>query len=309
MAVTLLLYSAIRIIPVGKGIIALAALMPMSVHQAISLSPDGMVVAVSVMMTAAVVKLCYDCNETLKAPALAGLYVLVFLISQLKIVYLPFGLLYLLIPEERFGGRKKKIIHVGLMAVIAAGSNLAWLSQCGRFLNVDGTNSAAQLAYILHNPLDYLSILVKTCLQRCGSWVETMIGSSLGAQNIPTLLIMVQLYMCLLFYHFVVHHRKQTKQEKRENALFGFVIFSIVFLTLTSEYIQWTPAYNDLVDGVQGRYFIPLLLPLFFTLHHPRVLMEGQKKNTLSFNTISLIVIAGVCAAAAVLFSCLVSVD
>ena len=49
--------------------------------------------------------------------------------------------------------------------------------------------------------------------------------------------------------------------------LIMYAIFLAGFaLMLTSLYIQWTPYMADTVQGVQGRYFIPLLLYLLIPL-------------------------------------------
>lgn len=304
--ITLLLFLAIQIIPVGKEIVALIALMPMNVQESVCLAPDGMVVAISILMVAVTVKQRYDYKDTLKLPQLLALYLLVFIVSQLKIVYLPFGLLYLLIPAERFGNQKKKILHVGSMGIIAVGANLIWLKSCSKFLTVRGTNANAQLTYILHNPLDYVSIMLRTYFENSGEWVNWMIGSSLGALNISPIFLLILLYMCVLFHKYVIHHRQYSQQESMENCLFGIVNFFIILLISTSLYMQWTAPYHNIIDGIQGRYFIALLLPLFFSLYNPRVMIEeGKEKNILSLNTISVIVIVGVCAGVSILFASL----
>jgi uncharacterized membrane protein len=40
----------------------------------------------------------------------------------------------------------------------------------------------------------------------------------------------------------------------------------ILGLTFSSLYVQWTPYMNDTIVGIQGRYFIPLLLPVALVL-------------------------------------------
>ena len=41
-----------------------------------------------------------------------------------------------------------------------------------------------------------------------------------------------------------------------------FIFTGTILLIFSALYAQWTPVGNDVVKGVQGRYFIPLLLPL-----------------------------------------------
>lgn len=302
--ITAILFLAIRILPVGKEVAALVALMPMNIQESVSLAPDGQVVAVSLLIVALIVRLRHGQEDRMSAPQLVLLYVLAFLISQLKIVYLPFGLLYFLIPWERFGSRKKKLLHILLMAALAVGAGLGWLYVCRRFLTTGGTDAGAQLSYIARNPIDYLYVLLRTVFEDGGGCAELMVGSLLGALSIPTVTLFVLLYLCVLFSRFSIQHRKQTREEIREDMVFGLVNVLLVLLIYTSLYLQWVSPFADKVIGVQGRYFIPLLLPLFFSLHNPSVLLEdGEKKNCLSLRTAAFLVMVNVCAGASIFFA------
>ena len=307
--ITLILFFAIKIIPAGKEIIALIALMPMNIHESVSLAPDGMVVAVSILMIAAVIRLRYADKRVMNAPALIGLYVMVFLISQLKIVYLPFGLLYILIPSSCFGSKTKKLVHLSLMAIVAAGSSLLWLSLCTKFLTTEGTAASVQLQYILCHPINYLLIILRTCFEYSGTWIETMIGSSLGALNITVVPALILLYLCVLFYKFIRRRTNSSKNELlHETLVFVIVIALILILIFTSLYLQWTAPYSDIIGGIQGRYFIALLLPVYFSINSPKQLIEkGDSGNVLTFNTFSIISLVDTCAAMAVLFAALKS--
>ena len=45
-----------------------------------------------------------------------------------------------------------------------------------------------------------------------------------------------------------------------------FIILIVIILMSTSLYIQWTPLKNNTIYGIQGRYFLPLLMlvPILF---------------------------------------------
>lgn len=305
--ITIILYGAIRLIPVGKEIVALIALMPMNIHESISLAPDGMVVAISILLISAVVYLRQVDSEQIKLRQMFLLYLLAWFISLLKIVYLPFCLLYFLIPFERFGSKQKKILHLTLIALFAIGSNLVWLQVSSNFLLINGTDSSAQLQYLIHNPFYYLLVLARTFFYYSAWWVNTMIGSSLGALDVSTIGILVLVYMCLLAYKFAKQHGKYNKIKLTENMLFGFVVFSIFLLISTSEYLGWTPPYKNIVEGIQGRYFIAILLPLYFAINNPSALLEKYSgKEILSVEVGGFVACINICSCIALLFSCMV---
>lgn len=44
------------------------------------------------------------------------------------------------------------------------------------------------------------------------------------------------------------------------------IYIAVVILISTSLYLQWTPVMGDLILGIQGRYFLPMIMlfPLLF---------------------------------------------
>lgn len=304
--ITVLLYISMLVIPAGKEIIALVALMPMNLFESTSLAPDGMAVAVSILMVSYVLNLRYSQKTELKFYQIGALYILAWAISLLKIVYLPLCLLYFLIPSERFGKPRNKFIHLLIMAILAAGSNLWWLLISKKFLVTGNTNAAAQLEFILHNPLSYIMVLFRTVFFGGAGWVNAMIGSSLAELNVGTVGFFVSLYICAIAIKYARHGETIQKKHLPESGLFAFVIFSIVILTFTSLYLQWTPPYNSVVNGVQGRYFIPLMLPLYFVFHNTSSLISSQKQDErMSVKLSYFLVCINVCSCIALLFSCM----
>ena len=55
-------------------------------------------------------------------------------------------------------------------------------------------------------------------------------------------------------------------QKNQQNSMAQNKYSYIILLIFTSLYVQWTPLKNDVIIGIQGRYFIPILIfvPLIF---------------------------------------------
>jgi len=307
--ITLILYAAIRIIPVGKEILALVVLMPMNIHESVSLSPDGQVVAVSTLMVALVLNLRYTKIQNMKVWVYVLLYFLALEISFLKIVYLPFVFLYLLIPYTCFGSRKSKWLNLATIVLLSVASNLIWTKTCSIFLSHShtGADAAAQIWYLLHHPFDYVIVLARTLFNLGASFLETMVGSRLAWLNVVTVSILILFYTCLLACKFVNNRRKINTFRLIENGWFGIIVLSVIILIATSLYVQWTPVYSDQISGIQGRYFISLLLPLYFAINNPRGLLKCcNNTNTLSVAIVSFIACINVCACISLLFFCMV---
>lgn len=264
--VTAILFFAVKIIPRGKEIVALIALCPMNIHEAVSLSPDAQVVAVSILMTAFVLRAKISGGQKFRLNEYLVLYAAAILISMLKITYLPFCLAYLLIPQEKFGGRKRKTAHTIIIAVAVVALNVIWLNFSRQFLTKSDTNAAEQLRFILTHPLSYFLVLLKTYFVNSLFLLITMIGGRLNELNLQTSFALVTVYLGFMAVNFIPENKDEIKFDVQKFC-FLVIIISVVLLISTSLYVQWTPLRNSVIDGLQGRYFLPLLFPLWFLFH------------------------------------------
>lgn len=302
--VTILMYLTLCMLPRGKLFAGLVFLMPMSVSEAVTLAPDAMVLAVSSFMIANVLKIKYRQKRPMSNGQKIFLYILAVIISLYKIVYLPFCLLYFLIPAEKWGGSSKKIFHAGLMILIVGISSLIWMHQCSQFLVIPGTDSATQLLEIIKHPLNYIIIIFRTLFNLGDWWITTMIGGLLAELNVNTSAFIMIIYGCLMIVVLIPSHAKERAKLDINQIVFLLIVISIVILTNTSLYLQWTSVNSNTISGIQGRYFIPLLIPLYFICN--RISPQIERENLrLSTQKVSIILIANICACAALLFNCL----
>ena len=144
-------YFAARLLPVGKKFLFLIAMMPMNLHQTASYSADVFVTALSCLMIAFALHLRFVQKDKISIKEYIFLYASAISIGLMKVVYLPVCLFYLIIPRERFGGRKKYIFHAVIVALAAGILTLLWLYCTGDVLSVpsDESDKMAQLQNIL----------------------------------------------------------------------------------------------------------------------------------------------------------------
>ena len=316
LTITLMLFIAVKTMPVKKELLLLIALLPMNVYLAFSLSPDGLVVALSLLMFAYVMYLRFEQAEPLSVRQYILLYIMALVICLLKIVYLPICMVYFLIPAERFGSMKSKIIHAVIMASAAVACNLVWLMICKKFLTIPGTDANEQLRYMMSDPLNYVTVMVRTAIHYGVRWALMMIGGYLGTIDIETSKLLAFAYLFMLVIAFIdipaiiAKRRRGGTSEKAvwsENIVFGVIVFAILMLINASLYMQWTPPHSPLIKGIQGRYFIALLLPLYFTIHNPtKTVSESEPAGEARiFFCEYLITLVNVCAGVDVLLACL----
>jgi len=303
LCITALLCIAIKLLPYGKEFLAIVALMPMNIHEASSLAPDAMVVALTAFIVAFIMHLREDKTSRLKVWHIIVLYISAIVISMYKIVYVPFILFYLLIPNEKFrSGIRSKIIHAAAVAVCVMVSSFGWLHICGKFLVHTGTNSDAQLMYVMTNPIDYYFAMFRTAITSGSELIFQMIGGSLAMLSVPTVGLFVIIYVILLAVKLNGLSFKSDEDSKGVKLVSGIVIAAVCLLTFTSLYLQWTPVYADSIRGLQGRYFIALMLPLYLLVTRDAK-REGEEVFTLKAQWIVMLI--NTCACISLLFACL----
>lgn len=262
-----LTYFAIKLIPKFKKIVLFISLLPITLQEATSLAPDALTIGLGVFLISYVVYLAYGRKTVLSKKEIVLLYVMAGVIGFCKIVYLPLVLLYLIIPEEKFGSKKKKWTHLGIIGLLAAVLNLAWLIISSGFLVEfnPGVNSKEQLVWILSHPFGYVVVIIRTIIVNTELWISNMLGMHLGSFvfNMPKIVFLMSFALFIVLF---VQRDETLKIRLFDRMVFLATFAIIVALILTSLYIQWTAVSAPVIDGVQGRYFLPILLlvPIMF---------------------------------------------
>ena len=323
--ITILLYFTLKLLPYGKEFFMLAALLPMNLFESFSLSPDGTVVALTSFLIAFVLNIRLH-KTCLNIGHYAILYILAVVMCSIKIVYVPFLLYYFLIPADSFRhGMKGKIFHSCICILVVGIISLGWMRICSRFLLMPGTDSKLQVAWIISHPFSYVLMILRYLFDDFGGKMMECIGNILGKRNILIPLTFVLPYYATLVIQYwkagteTIHGISKngamitggmdkkvsgkmdakvsvTKSEKYISLLICIIV---TLLTITALYIQWNEPYATTLEGLQGRYFIPLLLPLYLL-----ILREGKEKED-QFRLISqcCVILINVCACTHMLFA------
>lgn len=122
--------------------------------------------------------------------------------------------------------------------------------------DADGIDQSTQLSHLLAEPLEGLRVLIRTVVTFGSSWVEgslTMFGTNsvFAPQPISVGLIAILIVSAL--------------RGDRIRAWRGWVLVAFAAITCAAVigalYLTFTPIGAPYANGVQGRYWIPLLLP------------------------------------------------
>ncbi len=264
--------AALWIIPFGRKVFFMIMMNPMTMQEVISVSPDGFTIALSLFLFAYVLYLSYRTRKiNIIDSVLLG--VVCIALSQCKIVYVVLLFLLLIIPQESFTSKRISILYkIGILAG-AIVLNLLWLTVSSGYLVEfqPGVNSSEQVRFVLGNLFEYYAIAVRTTIEKGAFFVHSMLGSDLGAFNVGVPYI-VWISSLIIFVYQIVSNRDMVQEPHARDKYVMMLVFLMgTALIYTSLYVQWTPLQNEIINGVQGRYFIPLIaLPAFCAMYYLR---------------------------------------
>ncbi|MCH5287930.1 MAG: DUF2142 domain-containing protein [Christensenellaceae bacterium] len=261
----LMLYGAIRLTPSGKSIMLVVSLLPMTLQEAASASVDGMTIGCVLLLVAAVLRIREE--KKLFRGALPLLCLTAVGLVSFKVMYAPFLLLALFLPREAFSGKIKRGAAWGLMLLCAVLTAALWAWSSLYPGAVAGSHAAqigTQMQAFLRAPQRFALMLVKTIVSSAPSWGVHMIGFGLSWFNMylrkPLVLLFAGALVCA-----AVYDRPVASPKRVRGAVWGISL--IVFLLIAgSLYLWWTPTGSAVIEGIQGRYFLPMAAPVLMGL-------------------------------------------
>lgn len=281
-----LVYLAVRFAPVGKRIFMIVACLPMSLHIATSYSYDATIIGLAFLLIALCLRAIFA-EEKLSAGLKVSIGVVVFLLAPCKVVYSVLAFLVLLIPKSKFETRRACTLYkIGVIAIAAfaivilrlpALVSMSQIPSADAQPSIRGEDTGVfySVGDILGNPLAFVSLLIRTIHVSGGFYIGSMIGSSLGWLQItgPWYVILAFLLLLLLAMPKSVMSDLQIKGTQK--TVFACIFVIGAFLVCLSMYLAWTFNTESVIQGVQGRYFIPLL-PLLLLVFRSDVLVATK---------------------------------
>lgn len=256
-----ILYFAIKIIPYGKNMLFLISLIPIAVEGYISLSADGITICSSILLISYILKLRQEKNKIIGYKQITILTILSIVVAISKIVYLPMVLLLVILPKEKFK-KNTKWITVFSIFILSAILDILWYyfgMQKDALEGIENIENPATY-HIITQPVQYITKIVFTIFTRFSIYLNELFGGKLEYnENISVPIFPYLIFIVTLF----ITRKKEKKQgfsfSKMEKAVFLIVLFAIVILIFTAMYVGWSRLNIPYIEGVQGRYFLPIL--------------------------------------------------
>ena len=263
----ILVYLSVKYIPFAKKTLILISLLPMTLQEAVSLSPDSLTYSACLFLISYTLYLAYQ-KMSITKKDYAILSILCVVVSLCKIVYMPICLILFTLPKEKFKSKKDKYIKICSLAFVVIILNLIWLKIASGFLveTHPGVNPNLQKSWILSHPFSYLKVIMNSFFYNCEFYLYSMLGQSLELLSVNVSKYYPTLSLIGIVGLTILDRFTMAFIKIKDRVILVCILVSVLILIFTSLYIQWTPLKNLIVNGVQGRYFLPILLfvPLVF---------------------------------------------
>ena len=298
-AFTLWLLRASRI----KWLVFTVALLPSVVYQAVTINADAYTIAASLLFTAVIYRL-FTSKATINR---RWLYLLG--LSSLALVFTKPSYVLLLalvpfIPRARFGSKKRSLVWKTAVLLLAflllLITSIKGLSYGDSILLYRDAATAAsisltdQIIYILTHPVEFLKVLLVSMVRFAENWSSSVIGL-LGYNTISTPYpFMVIAYISMFFA--ALYSKLITKK-------IAWLILGVTLVASLSIIVLLYGTFNSvgahLVEGVQGRYFIPLLPLMLIAIGRllPFEVKSSDKAVALTHSLVSVAVLYATCTA------------
>ena len=269
---------AIRLTPVGKLLLLLLAVTPMSIRQMSLLTADSVANASAFLLIAMFLRLALDADARLRGRGLLSLILCSLVVSLSKQAYFPLLLLYFLCPVEKAGGWRRYVATFLGIAGLNALALTMWLWAI-RSLYVPqciapAADPTRQMAFILSAPLGYLRVL-RADLQQHGMAYVRQCFSYVG--HPPRALGWLHL-AALVFVALFDSGREFALGVKAKVVICGAFVLTLVLVT-TLNYLAWSPVAAGSISGIQGRYYIPITPLPFLLLSNRRLGAAGPERR------------------------------
>lgn len=256
-------------------------MLPMLISQAAVPGTDALLTGVTLLFFVEIYRL-YRNGRSLNLKYYTYLTGLLLVMVAAKPVYLAFGAL--LLPLNLLRNRVGNTLAVSVGPALVGILYVAWAvltKYPGGHIYVNSIDAAhavpeAQLHYLIPNILNFVGPLFNTLFLGWGDPAIVSLGGVFGRLDTPLPMVFILLSFLLMFFAVFVGTKERTSTVSKRK-LFLVLAVSALYVVgvLLSMYIISTPPQAKIITGVQGRYFLPIVL--LFAIYTPKALVANAK--------------------------------
>lgn len=283
-----LTYFAIKKIPIGKQLMFMISILPMCSQQMMSLSYDAVLNASTFFCLAYGLFFVYNSGDVRFDEYIKYLFSAIILLSIKSAIYSFILLIPLLSKFKNLNEnikieRKQKVIlflsisiFILFLNFVSFGSSATkeTVETAGTTKNIiswSGTEGYT-IGWLITHPIEAIMVFIRT-INIKGEWYYySCLGQDLSWFTVKLPLEIFNIWGILLLVSAL--KKEDNFLDKRMRILFIAINLIIFFLVLLSMCIYWTPLTFNYIEGVQGRYFIPILFTILIVVNNRKIAIK-----------------------------------
>ncbi|WP_054812958.1 DUF2142 domain-containing protein [Nocardia arizonensis] len=245
------------------------AVLPIAVFQAGTVTADTLTNALAIMVSALLVKALF-LGERLRGVETAALLAATLLLPVSKPTYVLLAMLVVVVPADRFGFTGPRRYIPWVFAAAGALAFAVWMkiaAPTGDGMGLmrpqhqwNSVRPGDQLHDILGDLPHFVSVFGDSIVYRDQRWFTQFFGElGFAYIDVPALSVLA----CLLAFAVsvgVADRMDPRTATFRRTLLVALVVAASVAMIYVTLYMSFTPVRYYIIDGVQGRYFVPLAI-------------------------------------------------
>jgi uncharacterized membrane protein len=285
------------------------AVLPIALFQAGTVTADTITNALAVLVSCLLMKGLF-LNARLSRGEVAAALAATIALPLSKPTYVLLAMSVALIPARQYGLRGWLRWIPWCCAVLGAALFAAWMKVAAPTGDGMGlmrppaqwysVRPGDQLHQILSHPLHFTDIFIDSIWYRDGKWFTQFFGElGFGYVEVPALSILA----CLLAFAVSAGIAERLSGTHVRTVVVALAIAASVAMIYVTLYMSFSPVGFYLIDGVQGRYFVPLAIAGLAVLLRwmPLRLTNSHGKTPVRGPAITIVVATVVALAAAVI--------
>ena len=267
---TLMVAFAVRRLPAFRWLAVMVALTPMALFLRASASADVTSAGAAFLLVGAAARLAWGEGPARRSD-LVLLAASTVVLCASKAVYFPLAFLAFLIPSARFPeGWRARFLLMQASLTLAVTAYAITVSRVVGSINVSpAVDASRQIRAALADPLGFLGIVAMDYALHAHRYAGQLLGK-LGwlDTKLPTPFLLV--YLAVLLGLLFVDTSPRIEIRPWQRASIAAVILTTMVLISASQYALWTPYGAKFIEGLQGRYYSPLVPAAVWALHGRR---------------------------------------
>lgn len=293
----LLMYFAIKYAKKYKLAMVILSLLPTNVFQACMYTYDSIVFA-AITLGLVLWYNEYSSNEKLNwKRTLLSIFFIIWG-SFSKAVYVPVLLVWFILPASKFENKKEQRIFSGLLLALFVLMMSTFIlpmltNTISNNISFAGderggeTGAVGQFVSILKHPVSYVRLFLEsitslTNFRNFGSIItDDFMAINLACLNFGTLGCMPDKFsmviwpmLLLLLFSGREKNQEQENMKRSHRILLAGITVMVISLIWTALYLSFTPIGDYYIDGVQARYYLPLLFIFIIMFSNKKIVLN-----------------------------------